>query len=192
MQSLVALVDDRLANAGDTLPLTGHLEEGGYSLGEHDFALPKGLDYDLILTNAGDGILATGMLTAEVLGSCDRCLEPASFELSCEVNEYYLFHAPSETRNLADDEDDVDFLLVGADKTIDLASALSSALLMETPYVVLCQEDCAGLCPVCGANLNTEDCGHAGQLAEQAEQERLDASPFAALRQLKLEDEASE
>ena len=59
---------------------------------------------------------------------------------------------------------------------------------METPYVVLCKEDCLGLCPVCGANLNEEDCGHAAQLEQQREDERLASSPFAALRDLKLDD----
>ncbi|MEE1210367.1 MAG: DUF177 domain-containing protein, partial [Parafannyhessea umbonata] len=103
------------------------------------------------------------------------------------VDEYYLFKAPAEP--MADDEDDdVDFALVGDDSTIDLTDALSSALLMETPFVVLCREDCKGLCPVCGANLNEVDCGHAAQIEAEREQDRLDASPFAALRNLDLGD----
>ena len=68
--------------------------------------------------------------------------------------------------------------------TIDLTEALYAALLMETPFVVLCREDCKGLCPVCGENLNERDCGHAAQI----EEERLASSPFAALRNLKLDD----
>ena len=64
--------------------------------------------------------------------------------------------------------------------------ALLSSLVMETPFVVLCREDCAGLCPVCGANLNEVDCGHMAQLDAEREQERLSASPFAALAGLDL------
>ena len=55
--------------------------------------------------------------------------------------------------------------------------------------MVLCREDCKGLCPVCGANLNEVDCGHAVQIEAEREQDRLDASPFAALRNLDLGDD---
>lgn len=184
MQQVTAILDDRLANAGDTLPLAGHVDEDGYRLGEHEFTLPAGLDYDLMLINAGEGILATGIVRAHVIGTCDRCLEPAEFDLAAEVDEYFLFKAPSETESLGDDEEDVDFSLVGDDHTIDLSEALMSAVLMETPFVVLCREDCRGLCPVCGQNLNEHDCGHAAQ----AEEERLSESPFAVLRNLKLDE----
>jgi uncharacterized protein len=184
MQQVIAILDDRLANAGDTLPLAGHMSDKGYSLGEHEFTLPDGLDCDLILTNAGEGILATGIVSGHVIGTCDRCLEKAEFDLAGEVEEYFLFKAPSVTESLGEDEDDVDFSLVGDDHTIDLTDALSSAVLMESPFVVLCREDCKGLCPVCGENLNERDCGHASLIEER----RLESSPFAALRNLKLDD----
>ncbi len=184
MQEIIAILDDRLANAGDVLPFAGHFDLEGYTLGEHEFVLPDGLDYDLILTNAGEGILATGMVRGHVVGTCDRCLEKAEFDLTSEVDEYYLFKAPSETQSLGDDEDDVDFSLVGDDHTINLTEALHAAVLMDTPFVVLCREDCKGLCPVCGENLNEHDCGHAAQI----EEERLSSSPFAVLRGLQLDE----
>jgi uncharacterized protein len=184
MQEVIAILDDRLASAGDTIPLSGHLDEQGYELGEHQFTLPSGLDFDVMLTNAGEGILATGIVRGHVVGTCDRCLEPAEFDLAAEVDEYFLFKAPSTTQSLGEDEDDVDFSLVGEDHTIDLTEAIASAVLMDTPFVVLCREDCKGLCPVCGENLNLVDCGHAQQIEEQ----RLESSPFAVLRSLKLDD----
>ncbi len=181
MQPVVFALDARLGEAGDTLPLKGHLDEKSYSLGERDFSLPEGIDYDLMLTNAGEGILATGILTAHVVGPCDRCLSDAEFDVSGEVDEYYLFEEPEDTGG-GDDEDEIDFSLVSADSTIDLSGALLSALVMETPFVVLCRPDCRGLCPVCGANLNEEGCGHAAQM----EEERLKSSPFAVLASLDL------
>ena len=184
MQQVITILDDRLAAAGDTIACVGHLSEDGYELGDHEFSLPSGLDYDLMLTNAGEGILATGLVSGHVVGTCDRCLEQAEFDLSAEVDEYYLFKAPSETESLGEDEDDVDFSLVGEDHTIDLTDALWAAVLMDTPFVVLCREDCKGLCPVCGENLNVRDCGHAAQIEEQ----RLESNPFAVLRSLKLDD----
>lgn len=187
MQKVTQILDTRLQEAGDTLPVSGHLDEKGYSLGGHDFTLPGGIDYDLVLTNAGEGILATGMLRAHVEGTCDRCLGKAEFDVNGEVDEYYLFKAPQEPVE-QDDDDDVDFALVGPDNTIDLTDALASALLMETPFVVLCREDCKGLCPVCGANLNEVDCGHGAQIEAERERDRMDASPFSALRDLHLDE----
>ncbi|MGI6229304.1 MAG: YceD family protein [Tractidigestivibacter sp.] len=184
MQSVIFPIDERLAEAGDTLPLVGHLDEEGYSLGEHDFKLPEGIDYDLVLTNAGEGILATGMLKTHVVGTCDRCLEDAEFDINGEVDEYFLFEEPAE-EDLSDDEDEMDYSLVSPDHTIDLSGALQAALIMETPFVVLCRPDCKGLCPVCGANLNEVDCGHAAQM----EEDRLKSSPFAVLANLKLDDD---
>lgn len=183
MQPIIFSLDDRLANPGDTLQVSDHLDEHAYSLGEHDFELPDGVDYDLALTNAGEGILATGLVRCHVKGTCDRCLEDAEFDIAGEVDEYYLFEEPAEDA-MGDDEDDVDFELVGEDQTIDLSLALLSALVMETPFQVLCKPDCKGLCHVCGANLNEEDCGHAAQI----EADRRASSPFAALADLKLDD----
>ena len=181
MQPVILALDARLGEAGDTLPLKGHLDETSYTLGEREFSLPSGIDYDLMLTNACEGILATGILTTHVVGTCDRCLSPAEFDVSGEVDEYYLFEEPEDTGD--DDDDELDFSLVSADNTIDLSGALLSTLVMETPFVVLCRPDCKGLCPVCGANLNEEDCGHAAQI----EEDRLKASPFAVLASLDLD-----
>ena len=181
MQPVILALDARLGEAGDTLPLKGHLDETSYTLGEREFSLPSGIDYDLMLTNAGEGILATGILTTHVVGTCDRCLSPAEFDVSGEVDEYYLFEEPEDTGD--DDDDERDVSLVSADNTSDLSGARLSTLVMETPFVVLCRPDCKGLCPVCGANLNEEDCGHAAQI----EEDRLKASPFAVLASLDLD-----
>ncbi|MDM8270436.1 YceD family protein [Thermophilibacter provencensis] len=186
MEPIVVSVDDRLANPGDTWSIAAHLDEAGYTLGDHDFSLPRGIDYDVVLTNAGEGILVTGLLRAHVVGTCDRCLGDADFDVTSEVDEYYLFEEPEE---LGEDEDEADYELVSSDRTIDLSGALLTALVMETPFVVLCREDCKGLCPVCGANLNEGDCGHAEQIEAEREEERLSSSPFAALAGLDLSGE---
>ena len=183
IEPLEVVVDDRLANPGDTFPLMGCYPLGTYECSGRLFEVPEGLMYDVILTNAGQGILATGIVRAHVDAECDRCLGPAELELAGEVDEYFLFDVPT-AEELGEDEDVADFALVSDERTIDLAPALLAAVAMETPFVVLCSEDCKGLCPVCGQNLNEGDCGHAKQL----EEERLADSPFAALRNLKLDE----
>lgn len=183
MASLRPIIDERLASIGDSYQLAGTLELHGYVLGDHEFSMPDGVAYDVVLSNVGEGILVTGIASCTAWGTCDRCLEPARLDLSAEVDEYYLFEAPAA--DLEKDDDEFDFRLVEADHTIDLGEALLAALVMETPFVVLCREDCAGLCPVCGENLNERDCGH----AQLIEERRMEASPFAVLRKLQLDSD---
>lgn len=173
-------LSDKLEDPGDSWCLQGHVEADRYMLGDKELHLPNGVDYDMMFTNAGDGILATGIVRADVEGSCDRCLDRASFEIAGEVEEYYLFSAPDDPEAYEDG-----FELIGETRCIDLSGALSDALVMDTPFVVLCRPDCAGLCPVCGCNLNQKDCG----CRADAERVRAGAenNPFAALRDLKFD-----
>lgn len=189
MDSIFVRVDERLGNVGDTLTVEAQLDQKSYQVGEHTFELPEGLSYNVVLTNAGEGILATGMLYAHVVGECDRCLDEATFDLSAEVDEYYLFRAPEEptyTEDGDEEEEGVDYQLVEQDQ-IDLSLALNNALVMETPFVVLCQPDCKGLCPTCGCNLNHESCDCGQKRTAEAAEFAEASNPFAALKDLKLD-----
>ena len=178
--SVAVDLSDRLENPGESYQLSGHIDGDGYAVGEKELTLPEGASYDVVFTNAGDGILVTGIVRASVTGECDRCLEPAAFEVAGEIEEYYLFEEPEDPESYEDG-----FELIGPDRVIDLGDAISDAVVMDTPFVVLCQPDCKGLCPTCGANLNEGDCG----CAEAAEQAWVDSeeNPFAALKGLKLD-----
>ena len=57
-----------------------------------------------------------------------------------------------------------------------------AALLLEVPLVPLCDDDCKGLCPQCGANLNEGPCGCSRDEAD------VEASPFAALKNFDFGD----
>lgn len=159
LDSFIFKIDDRLEGVGATLSLDGRLAQAQFELGDHEFVLDNGIAYNLVLTNTAEGILLTGIVKADATCPCDRCCEPAQLQLSCEVDEYYLFNKP-EKQHLTDldEEEDVDYSLVSAENTIDLAPAIVSALVMEVPYIVLCDDDCLGLCSRCGANLNEGSC----------------------------------
>ena len=182
MDPITFAIDERLADAGSTVPLKGHADMTSFELGGRTFDCPAGLDYDLMLTNAGEGILATGIATVHASTACDRCLEKAELDISAEVDEYFLFEEPAASEE--DEDDEVDFSLVGDDNTIEVGEPIMAAVLMEAPFVVLCRDDCKGLCPRCGANLNEGPCG----CEAMRETERQEQSPFAKLKGLKLDD----
>ncbi len=172
------LIQDHVQNVGDTFPVKGHVDVSSYSLGDRDFTLANGFDYDLLLTNTGEGILVTGILRGKGTGVCDRCLNDAHFDISSDIEEYYRFEdVPKEDEET---EGEKDFGVCTREGKINLTDALIAGLYAETPFVLLCQTDCKGLCPHCGVNLNVEKCA-----CNEQSFENEDANPFAKLAQLK-------
>ncbi|MDR2106741.1 MAG: YceD family protein [Coriobacteriales bacterium] len=164
-----------LAQSGATKECAGSLPCEWLNVGSRSFKLDDGISYEVTLTNTGGGVLLTG--TARVAGvtECDRCLEDAAFEVSGEVSAYFILHPDRLDDELADDES----VPVGTDSTVDLAVPIIAAVISEMPLALLCRDDCAGLCPSCGANLNEELCDCAARAVPDG--------PFAALSSLKGE-----
>ena len=179
--SVVVSLEDKIENPGDTLPVAGHIDAATYKAGEKSFSLDDGISYDVMLTNTGDGVLATGIVRAHVTGECDRCLEPASFDIAGEIEEFYLFNEPEDPEAYEDG-----YELLGEDRIVDLGEPINDAVVMDTPFVVLCKPDCRGLCPTCGINLNVEQCDCAAKA--EAEWAAATENPFAALKNLKLDE----
>ncbi len=84
--------------------------------------------------------------------SCDRCLTPFSKQVT-------LHAAHTVVRSLSSESSDDDDYLVAPDGIVDLDEVATNDVLPELPGKFLCREDCKGLCPVCGCNLNEGSCG---------------------------------
>ncbi len=175
-----------LACAGDTVSRQGTLDVPVIHNSGHTFELSEGLSYDVALTNTGEGVLATGIVRGTAMASCDRCLEPASVDIAGEVSCYYLYEE-RDAQDDEDDEDEEDFGVITPDGEIDLAPAVQSAVLMDLPYVVLCCQDCKGLCPDCGCNLNEQTCDCASKRHINDP-----TNPFAALAGLAVQGEGGD
>ena len=80
---------------------------------------------------------------------CDRCLNEFDREYSMDFEHILI-------RTVCYDEDEY---VQCPDDTLDVNELAISDLLLSLPSKILCKEDCKGLCPVCGKNLNTGDCG---------------------------------
>ena len=83
-------------------------------------------------------------------GRCDRCL--SAFERAYEVPLEHILVATLE------DEENDEYILLDQYQ-LDLADLTLADILLELPYKSLCHEDCRGLCPMCGKNLNEGLCG---------------------------------
>ncbi len=86
----------------------------------------------------------------EYIGFCDRCL--------AETVENYTFGI-NRTIVVSLENEENDDIAVVPDMQLDLEDFCYPDIVMSLPTKILCKDDCRGLCPECGANLNTETCG---------------------------------
>ncbi len=85
--------------------------------------------------------------------TCDRCLEEFEREVSSSFGIVYV--ADGESAGSGDDEVQV----ISADTNmIDIGEDVRQFAILALPQKILCREDCAGLCPTCGVNLNRDKC----------------------------------
>ena len=105
------------------------------------------------VSSAGGGrYYWSGHIEGSASEVCTRCLDPVEVRVSEDVRA--LFAEPG-----ADGEDDPDvYTLDQSTGVIDLRDAVREHWLLNVPRFVLCSEDCKGLCPRCGENLNHAQC----------------------------------
>jgi uncharacterized protein len=102
-----------------------------------------------------EGLLVTGKVSATAVVRCVRCLRELDHEVEVEVRELFALEP-------GDDEDEDEGYAVLPDDRLPLDTMARDALVLAFPAFPLCRPDCAGLCPVCGADRNSVDCGHGG------------------------------
>jgi uncharacterized protein len=103
-----------------------------------------------VVRNMAGALLLDARLSARLSLICDRCTKPFSKE---KIVEYTTLVA-SELENGENDE----IVLLDKDGQLDLDELMGDVFLLELDTKNLCSEDCKGICPGCGVNLNEEAC----------------------------------
>ena len=119
--------------------------------GQRYLPVPEKVPAELTITRASTGTVFELGFHVRLHGPCFRCLEDAVLDLPISAREY---QASSPE---GDDELRTPYL---EDDKLDLSAWARDALALELPDKILCRSDCAGLCPVCGKNLNDEPHDH--------------------------------
>ncbi|MBA7580148.1 hypothetical protein ES708_22039 [subsurface metagenome] len=103
-------------------------------------------------------ILAKGTLHTEVEVTCSRCLSLFSYPLILNIEEEYfpITDVASGASLLLPEEPSC--FTIDEHHVLDLTEAIRQYALLAIPMKLLCREDCAGLCPNCGHNLNQGPC----------------------------------
>jgi len=141
---------------------------GGFDFGGQRYELPDEVVEALLnVDHTTAGYSLRLRFDAALSGPCMRCLEHAGHVVHVDAREVDQPGGGEDLRS--------PYLSEGM---LDLAAWARDALVLALPVQILCREDCRGLCPLCGANLNDEP-GH--------EHEREPDERWAALRELKLD-----
>lgn len=134
---------------GASLPFQFELDLSGLDFyGEKPFAHPVRVSG--AVRNMADALLLEGTAETTLELACDRCLKPFSQELTLPVSTLL-------AEELEDEENDEVVLLENGEADLDEIFTTALVLSMDAKHV--CSEDCKGLCPTCGANLNDGPCG---------------------------------
>jgi uncharacterized protein len=157
-------------SSGEGRRLTVGVRLGDFDFGgEHYGVEPALVDATLDISRMTAGGYALRLrFDAGLTGPCMRCLEPAAPVTSVDVREV---HQPGGGEELTSP--------YVHDEELDVAAWAHDAYALALPAQVVCTPECAGLCPECGANLNTAGADH-----------HHDAAPdprWAKLRELRLD-----
>jgi len=148
-------------------------EEGGELL-KDCFPLKRPLSARVFLKKRGIDVKAKGHVETTVILTCDRCLEEFGFEVK---EDFEVEFRPQASMPLREEtrltREDLDVIFYEGD-TIPVDELVREQVILAVPHKKLCREDCQGLCPRCGKNLNEGPCGC----------EIRKETPFAILKEL--------
>jgi uncharacterized protein len=144
------------------------LELEPFELGrERYLPVPDKVPAEFVVSKASTGTVFELRFTARLHGPCFRCLDDTVLEIPIDTREYQATN-PDGAEELTSQYLQEDLL--------DLAGWARDAVALELPDKILCRPDCAGLCPMCGRNLNDEPHEH---------EDRATDSRWAVLEELR-------
>jgi uncharacterized protein len=111
---------------------------------------PNPAPAELSVTRASSGTVLELAFDVSLEGPCFRCLQDAELALQLRLREY-------EATKPESDEERTEYL---DDDRLDLSAWAHDSIALALPDKILCRDDCAGLCPECGKDLNLEPHEH--------------------------------
>jgi uncharacterized protein len=143
-------LSDIIKDYGGRLELNESFEmQNMHFLGE-DFTFNEPFLLKGIILNNTKSLELDATVTGKAEVHCARCQKPMTVDIEFDVLEVLV----REDTEFAEDED----VLVYSGNSVELSDAITNSFLMNVSGKYLCSEDCLGLCPHCGANLNEESC----------------------------------
>lgn len=141
-----------LTQKGGSIDLTGTFDTSGMLSGREDAVELEKLAAELTAESKGGLAEVQGTLRVNFRVACSRCLKPVDETLAIPFRERFAFRAEVVPH---EDQDEVHLI---AEDHIKLDPYVEEAVWLALPLAPVCSDDCQGLCPECGSNLNDEPC----------------------------------
>ena len=157
--------------------------EKDYSLKVKDLDLPEeyssnkdNVNVHLYIIKDKEGYILSMDMKGDLKVECSRCLEPFDMDMKNVSNVLITTKKPTQ-QNQELTQDDLMVEYIDDYEKFNLTDFVREEILIQTPMKPLCDENCKGICPICGSNKNENPCN----CEEKVEKEN---SPFAKLKEL--------
>jgi uncharacterized protein len=152
---LLINIAELLRRAGSVREVDRQIEASEFDFADSRIVDGSKVDIALTLEALTDGIVVHGTLQANWQGECRRCLRPLSGRAEAEVQELY--------QAVISDPDA--YPITG--EQLDLLEMTRENVLLSVPLAPLCSVDCPGLCPQCGADLQSAPCSCSREVRDE-------------------------
>ena len=125
------------------------------------------------IVNTTEGMYLECNIKTTIEDFCSRCLKDMQVEIDSNVQGFLV----EKGEEFLEEEEDI-FVYHG--ESLNFYKIIIDAIALDLPQKLLCSEDCKGLCPGCGADLNVEEC----RCSEEEKDERLIDPRLAKLKDL--------
>ncbi len=107
---------------------------------------------------AGHEVFVSGQVETRAQLECDRCLKPLELPVSADFVLEYITGSDYESSSTAALSEEEMAVSVFDGESIDVDEIVKEQILLAVPARTLCREDCKGMCPECGIDLNAGQC----------------------------------
>lgn len=139
-----------MATPGDTIPFLESFDLSDLCYGV-SYPVSEAVIAEGTVRNTAGVLVMKGTVRTRIHGVCDRCAGEFQRDVSFPIDAVLVTELSSE-----EDEDENIFPLVG--DSADLEEIVRTVFVLNLDSKLLCQEDCKGICPRCGKNLNLGKC----------------------------------
>lgn len=134
--------------------LAGSLEENTSSYDTQGLGLVYPIDYEVDIYKVGQDLELMVWLAYSYQAQCARCTQ----DLVQDIETTASLRVTTDPLALDQEEEEEEFLLLDSLEVLPLGEILMSQVITSRPFKSLCKEDCKGLCPSCGQDLNVATC----------------------------------
>ena len=147
-------LNEVLKNDGKVMQLEVDFGMDSFSCAQGEFPIIRKEPVSLYIQNKGNReLFITGKTELDFLVPCDRCLEDVEISLKLQFERDADL---KQSEGIQTRESEEQYYIEGYN--LDVDKLVCSEILVSWPSKVLCMEDCKGICPTCGTNLNLGTC----------------------------------